>query len=412
MTIDDILNSFREALEKNNISPENREYIMELLGELIIAVEQHIDFSQHPDALQNLANALINNKEILSTIQQQSAEMDALKRIMYHLTKSLELPKVLDAVVNEGMRLVSNAQDAHIFFYQDGKLSFGAALFQDGKREVPFAEPRQDGLTYTVARQRQVIVVEDIQDHSLYRECPKGWTGSIIGVPLCMGERVVGVMTLARTRSGPFSHSEIRLLTLLADQAAIAIVNARLHQWVSGLANSDALTGLPNRRALDEKLDMEIKRASRTGLTFAVIMMDLDGFKDINDEHGHDFGDTVLRKIARTLASAVRSTDFLARYGGDELTLILPDTNRDAANVVARKIQDQIKNLAIELPEGKGLLSISGGMALFPKHATTAPNLLRAADTALYHAKRHLRGSFEMATHETGQLPDLGPKAP
>jgi len=287
-------------------------------------------------------------------------------------------------------------------------LSFGASLFADGKKNLPFAEPRPEGLTYTVARQKQMMIIEDLQSSSLYAGSPPAWTGSIIGIPLLMGDRVFGVMNLARTQTGAFSHSEVRLLNLLADQAALAIMNARLHEAVKGQALIDSLTGLPNRRALDERLDEEIKRASRTGHTFSVVMMDLDGFKRVNDEHGHDIGDDVLRQIAQSFKHVLRTTDFIARYGGDELTLILPDTGWPDAQVVTDKIREQIKNLAIQLPDGKPpVLTITGGVALFPPHATTPANLLRAADEALYRAKRHDRGKFYLAQRNTGQLPSI-----
>lgn len=405
MEIPEILSSVRSQLEEKDVSPENREYIVELLGVLMSSVAAHINFALHPDALQSMAEALVNNKNLLTYIQRQSAELDALKRISVNLTASLELQKVLDAVVREAMLLVPNAQDAHIFLYHEGKLSFGASLFSDGRVNYAFADPRPEGLTYHVARERKVVMVDDLQDHPVFSEKNHSWSGSIIGLPLLMGTRVVGVMNLARTETGSFSPAEIRLLTLLADQAAIAVVNARLHQAVRGQALSDMLTGLPNRRALDERLDAEVKRASRTGHTFAVIMMDLDGFKLVNDAHGHDYGDEILRQIAQSFHKALRTTDFLARYGGDEMTLILPDTGWPDAEVVTNKIKDQIRSLEIPMPDSTiRTLSISGGVALFPNHASTAANLLRAADEALYRAKRHKRGSFELAARGTGQL--------
>jgi diguanylate cyclase (GGDEF)-like protein len=404
----EILDSVRKHLKKNGIPAENREFIVELVGALMTTVVDD-SLTLQPASWQRLADALVNNKSILATLQRQSAEMDALKRIMLNLTTSLELQTVLDAVVREAMQLVAEASDAHIYLYQDGKLEFGASLRADGKKNETHFKPRPEGITITVARQKQVIVVENMGTHPLFGNAPDDWGGSIIGIPLVMGSRVVGVMNLARTRTGEFSQSEVRLLTLLADQAAVAILNARLHQVVRGQALSDMLTGLPNRRALDERLDAEIKRATRTGRSFVVIMMDLDGFKLVNDTYGHDAGDDVLRQIAQCFKDALRATDFLARYGGDELTLILPNTGWPDAETVIKKVQEQIASLAINLPDGTTTrLGISGGVAIFPHHAATASNLLRAADEALYRAKRHERGSFQLAQRGTGQL--TGPK--
>src|SRR5512132_2848977 len=212
-------------------------------------------------------------------------------------------------------------------------------------------------------------------------------------------------MNLSRVNLGGFSGSELRLLSLLSDQAAVAISNASLHQMISRQAYSDPLTGLPNRRALDERLEEEVSAARRSNYSFAVIMMDLDGFKDVNDTYGHATGDDVLRVVFSQMARGVRTTDFLARYGGDELTLILSQTEMSSAQIVSEKILEGMKNLKYKLPDGRKLeLGISGGIALFPVHARNGSDLLRAADTALYQAKKYNRGTFQVARGITGPL--------
>jgi diguanylate cyclase (GGDEF)-like protein len=170
------------------------------------------------------------------------------------------------------------------------------------------------------------------------------------------------------------------------------------------------LTGLPNRRALDERLDEAITTAKVSGHPFSVVMMDLDKFKDVNDTYGHETGDDVLRQVAAVLTRNLRSTDFLARFGGDEMTLVLPDTDLPQAAVVSQKLQNFLRTASIRLPDGTCTsIGVSGGIALFPKHADTAPGLLRAADEALYRSKKHARGTFQPARSQTGTLPDLPP---
>lgn len=349
-------------------------------------------FSMH------LVDVLADKGNLLMLIQRQAAELDALKRITLNLTSSLDLQAVLDGVVKEAMQLVKDAQDAHIYLFQEEKLVFGASLNKDGEKNVQFSETRPDGLIGTVAREKKTIIVEDMMNHPLYKGVPKTWRGSIVGIPLNMGSRVVGVMNLARTSPGEFNQSEIRLLTLLADQAAIAIVNAHLHAAVGHQARSDVLTKLPNRRALDERLDKAITQSIYSGNPFSVVMMDLDGFKIINDTYGHEVGDEVLRQVATSMEKSLRSTDFLARYGGDEWTLVLTETNLTQAQVVIQKIQNGLRNNPIHLPDGKiTYIGISGGVALYPLHADTAPGLIRAADEALYRAKKSSRGQFLVA---------------
>lgn len=397
-----LLADARRTLEGINVPPSEKDVLIKLIGILSISLEK---YSQSHDDKVAFAQAVINNQSLLAMLRQQSEELDALKKLSINLTSSLDLPDVLDALVSEAIQLIEYARDVNIFLYKDGKLSFGAALDSQGNKNTPWAKPRSNGLTHTVARTGERILVEDMQDHPLFKTTPKDWTGSIISIPLKVGETVVGVMNLARTINGIFSDSELRLLGLLSDQAAVAISNANLHQMISQQAYTDTLTGLPNRRALDERLQEEVQSARRNNYSFAVVMMDLDGFKDINDTHGHAVGDEVLRLVFTQMARGVRNTDFLARYGGDELTLILTQSDMASARIVTEKILEGMKKLKYTLPDKRKLkLGISGGIAIYPVHARNGPDLLRAADAALYQAKKHNRGTFQMARGVTGPI--------
>ncbi len=398
-----ILTEARNILEQGGGSDSEKESLVKLLDILTASLEKLSPGDN--GSMEAVARELISNRSLLATLKQQSDELDALKKLSINLTSSLDLPDVLDAVASEAMRLIENARDVNIFLYKNHRLSFGAALDADGTRNRPWAKPRSNGLTYTVARGGEIVIVEDMKSHPLYQSVPSYWVGSIIGIPLKVGDTVVGVMNLSRSTSGGFSPSELRLLSLLSDQAAVAISNASLHQMISRQAYSDTLTGLPNRRALDERLEEEVLSARRNNYSFAVIMMDLDGFKDVNDTYGHAVGDDVLRLVFSQMARGVRTTDFLARYGGDELTLILSQTEMSSAQIVADKIVEGMKNLKYKLPDGKKLkLGISGGIALFPVHGRSGPDLLRAADAALYRAKKYQRGTFQITHGITGPL--------
>lgn len=398
-----ILTEARRILEEQDVSPVDRNTLVKLLDILAAALER--ESAGNSESLLSLSDQLISNHALLSQLKQQTDELDALKKLSINLTSSLDLPDVLDAVVTEAMRLIDNARDINIFLYKNNKLSFGAALDSDGTRNKPWSKPRSNGLTYTVAREGNMLIVEDMRTHPLFNTAPSDWRGSIIAIPLKVGETVVGVMNLSRVIVGGFSTSELRLLSLLSDQAAVAISNASLHQMISRQAYSDTLTGLPNRRALDERLEEEVIAARRNNYSFTVIMMDLDGFKDVNDTYGHATGDDVLRVVFNQMARGVRNTDFLARYGGDELTLILSQTEMSSAQIVSDKILEGMRNLKYKLPDGRKLkLGISGGIAIFPVHARNGSDLLRAADAALYHAKRYNRGTFQISRGITGPL--------
>jgi diguanylate cyclase (GGDEF)-like protein len=398
-----ILAEARNILEQEGGSQTEKESLFKLLDILTASAEKIFPDEKH--RIENVARELVNHQALLAILKQQTDELDALKKLSIHLTSSLDLPDVLDAVVSEAVRLIDNARDVNIFLYKNHKLSFGAALDEDGTRNKPWSKPRSTGLTYTVARTGEMMIIENMKEHPLFQNVPAHWVGSIIGLPLKVGNTVVGVMNLSRSTVGSFSLSELRLLSLLSDQAAVAISNASLHQMISRQAYSDPLTGLPNRRALDERLEEEVVSARRNNYSFAVIMMDLDGFKAVNDNYGHTVGDDVLRLVFTEMQRGVRTTDFLARYGGDELTLILSQTDMSSAQVVSEKIVEGMKKIKYRLPDGKRLkIGISGGIALYPIHARSGPDLLRAADAALYHAKKFKRGTFEIARGITGPL--------
>jgi diguanylate cyclase (GGDEF)-like protein len=403
------LNSFQHAWEIINqdvsIPVEEKESILKLI-KVLVEVAESSPSPRKTDAQDKLfTQEIISRHSLLTLVKQQADELNALRNLSLNLTSSLHLQTVLDAVVTEAMHLVKNARAANIFLYSYGKLNFGASLNAEGVKNKPVALPRTDGLTYFVANSGEKLIIEDIANHLLYKNVDDNWIGSIIGIPLKFNNSIVGVMNLSRSTLGGFSRAELRLIGLLADQAAVAISNASLHQLVAEQANTDSLTGLPNRRALEDRLQEEIRYAKRMNSQFSVVMMDLDGFKAVNDLFGHVVGDEVLHSVFGYLAENMRSTDFLARYGGDELTLIMHDTGLDVATMVTAKIVGLMKKYSFPFPGNKkSELGVTAGIAIYPIHAQNAGDLLRAADASLYQGKKHNRGSFVVAKGATGPL--------
>jgi PIN domain nuclease of toxin-antitoxin system len=215
-----VLAEARQMLDKTNIPLNEKETLIKLIGILTASLEKHEQTA--PDA-QSLAQALIDNHALLSLLNQQTEELDALKKLSINLTSSLDLPEVLDALVSEAMQLIPNARDVHIFLYKEETLSFGAALDSEGNKNEVWSKPRKKGLTYTIASTGKMIIVEDMQNHPLFANAPKDWSGSIIGIPLKVGTSVVGVMNMARSIIGGFSGSELRLLPGVARGRASAL---------------------------------------------------------------------------------------------------------------------------------------------------------------------------------------------
>ncbi|HEX8157376.1 MAG TPA: diguanylate cyclase [Solirubrobacteraceae bacterium] len=202
-------------------------------------------------------------------------------------------------------------------------------------------------------------------------------------------EAVVGVVSVGRS-GRPFAPSDRDLFSYLAGQAARSMENVQLHETAARESVTDDLTGLSNRRAFDDALTAEIERSKRFGTELGLVIIDLDNFKHVNDTYGHQQGDLVLREVARVLRESSREVDHPARYGGEELALVLPGTDLEGAYNLAERVRERIAELRIPRTDGAGAMSVttSCGVAAVPTTAADGRALLAAADAALYEAKR------------------------
>jgi diguanylate cyclase (GGDEF)-like protein len=208
----------------------------------------------------------------------------------------------------------------------------------------------------------------------------------------------VGVISIAR-RGREFSDQERDLFAYLAGQATLSIENVDLHETVQQQAVTDELTGLFNVRQFHSRLDNEIERAERFGQPMSLVMLDIDKFKSVNDTYGHQQGDRVLVEVARVLRRLSRDVDLPARYGGEEMAVVLPQTDLRGAELGAERMRAAIEGMQIQRLDGGGLLPITAsfGVASFPAEAGDKTSLIAAADAALYRAKRGGRNRVERA---------------
>ena len=342
------------------------------------------------------AGISLERARLLGEAKQQAIELEIIRLASLYLTSSLDKERVYHAILESALRLSPYALDAHIFTYQDGELTYAASKWAEGKKGPVWKTVRPGGLTDTVATQGKTIVIERVDTHPLYQDTAwvkNGWRGSIIGLPLKAGEELVGVMNIAYKTRQKFNDDRLRVLGLLGDQAAIAIMNARLHDLVKHQATTDPLTGLSNRRAFNEHLDDEIRRSSRYNHPFVLLIMDLDGFKAINDTYGHPTGDLTLQRVAVCLQNSIRDTDFLARYGGDEFAIILPETKKAQAFSLVAKIAEALTRCDMPWTStgNPHKMSLSVGIASFPDDAREEQSLVASADADLYRHKQNER---------------------
>ncbi|RME50403.1 MAG: GAF domain-containing protein, partial [Caldilineae bacterium] len=226
----------------------------DILGVLVISSRQvnafrEEDIAMLTTAADQLAVAL-QNAFLFSEVQQRVAELEAVRQASLTVTASLELESVLDALLQATLSLLKEAQTAHIFLFEGERITYGTALWNDGRKTPILAVPRPNGLTRTVARTGEPLFVADMRTHPLYAGSPNHplWRGAIAGLPLKIGERVVGVMNISYPAPRHWSPAEVRVLQLMADQAAIAIENARLYQTVQSQARQleNVLNAAPN----------------------------------------------------------------------------------------------------------------------------------------------------------------------
>lgn len=221
--------------------------------------------------------------------------------------------------------------------------------------------------------------------------------GTELVVPLDAGAERLAVLVLGPgLNERPYGRAEHELAGTLAFAAAIALKNAELVERLHSAATTDELTGLYNRRALEERLEAELSRAVRHELNTSVVLIDIDRFKPINDTLGHAAGDRLLILLADTLQQQCRTLDTVGRLGGDEFLVVLPMTSADEAMVFVRRVQKQVKLIGEEHPEF-GNQTISLGIGECPRHGANVSAILASADRALYHAKRSGRNTVAIA---------------
>jgi len=324
-------------------------------------------------------------------LEQYAKELDQMLRASLSMTESLNLNDVLNAILDNALELIPDVNDAHIFLYENFVLHFGAAKFCDGTTDKVWAEPREDGLTYRVARGGITIRVDDMSNDTLFSNRPN-WQGSIIGIPLINNEDVLGVMTLAKLEPIGFSNHETEILNRLGSQAANVIHNVRTHNVISLQAFTDSLTALPNRRSFEWEAQKILDQAQRYQRVFTVAIMDLDEFKRINDTYGHAIGDDSLRIIAHCMKNELRKTDFLARFGGDEFVILFPETTLELASQVIENLIKRVVMCRIPVrPEQFESLTVSYGLANYPIDGVDLKTLIKLADDRLYQNKDEIK---------------------
>jgi diguanylate cyclase (GGDEF)-like protein len=225
-----------------------------------------------------------------------------------------------------------------------------------------------------------------------------------VAVPMLHQDRCVGVMLQGLTSASAFDETEARLMGSAARLVATAIENARLHQSMVRLSQTDNLTGVHNRRQLFARLEVERERAARFAEPFSVLLLDIDRFRELNEAVGHAAGDAVLRQVATLLTREARTVDLVARSGGEEFTVVLPRTGTEEAALIAERLRAAVAETPFDGAPG-GKVTVSIGVAGFPHHTADLAMLVDSADAALFAAKRSGRNAVRCFDPGQGKDP-------
>jgi diguanylate cyclase (GGDEF)-like protein len=261
--------------------------------------------------------------------------------------------------------------------------------------------PSPLGLGWAALQANHPLYVADVQrDERRFHRCRD--IRSSIYAPLTADHEPIGTLAAHAATIDAFGPEDLALAAVIARYVANLFAIARLQDRLRGLAETDPLTGLSNRRRFLAALDRELDRARRTSASVMVALLDLDGFKALNDTHGHLAGDTALQQVGRRLLDRLRASDVLARFGGDEFAVLLPETGPDAPAVLRR-----LARLTISLPPHGSRLSVavSWGAASSPADGTDAQDLLRTADARLYTMKKERRQTASPARADSAVTP-------
>ena len=270
---------------------------------------------------------------------------------------------------------------------KSGDLTFSIAVGSGVEQLKGMVIPKGQGIVGWIAEHGEALIIEDVsRDPRFSPEIDKVTrfqTKSIIGVPLKNNGKVFGVIELINKLDGvAFSPLELSLLSTIADFAAIAIEKAYYFKALKRIAVIDQLTGLNNRRSFISYFEKESDRSRRTGRNFSIMMVDLDGFKKINDRYGHAEGDKVLIRVANLFKTYLRTADFACRYGGDEFAVLMPETGRTEAENLKERVLEQL-NKENEVSEIQVGLSIG----IHESAGEDLEKIMHMADTRMYREK-------------------------
>ena len=376
-------------------------------GELVYQKWDVLGFFNPDDTLREiqLVGQILDKQylEERSTLQ-YSRQINAIYTATTALLTNLDLESLIGQIIDAAMIAIPNGSNGTLYLIarDTGKLEIRGALgYQENDPRIRklTLKDNHDFITISV-RERRPIIINDLSQDDLIQgenpEVPQETIHSAIVAPLILGEEALGALCLASDKRNSYNQTDLDVLASFAATVTNAINNAQLHAEVQRQAITDPMTGLYNRRGFFELGEHEIERSHRFERPLSAIMLDIDSFKDVNDNFGHAVGDKVLQEIADRVRNNIRRVDVVGRYGGDEFALLLPEIDTNVAANVGERLRYKIQSAPIIADTAQVWVTISLGVTKLTSEQDDLDTLLSRADKALYLAKNLGKNRIEI----------------
>ncbi|MGC9365749.1 MAG: sensor domain-containing diguanylate cyclase [bacterium] len=374
------------------------------------------DWIKYPLYIQELKAKILNQFKMLEinlNLKSKLYRADLINSVTRILNSTLDIDEVLNKIVELTVDLTSAYSGSIFLLDQEGNITHQVLskqyVSQDIQNQI-LKKIMSYGLAGWVYKSQEPALVNDTRKDIRWLDVKKHDNSvnvsginkskkeirSAICMPIIRRNIVLGIFTLHHTSPEHFTDDDLDLLKQITDQSSLSIENARLFGQVQQMAITDYLTGLYNRRLFFTLAEQEFFKSKRFQEPLSLLIMDIDHFKQVNDNYGHDCGDQVLQVVSRLMKKLIRRSDVLARYGGEEFIILMPKTELSGAYKLAERIRVQIENYEMkDKSKGSFNITVSLGVACADGHVESLPYLVTNADQALYRAKKKGRNNTE-----------------
>ncbi len=351
------------------------------------------DFQEKINIL-NTENRQENENKI--ALEEKIKRYNSLKEIVEEIDQNLDLEYIGDSLTAIAFSFVANNKGTCILYSIDSQTQ-KLSLFKTKKEDKELIIKAKEGdiFDFWVLRHASPLLIEDIKkDFRFDLEKIETQTyirpiSSLISSPLISEHRFLGILRIDNSSSSFYSQDDLRFLTTVCDLGAVALENGELFQRTKDLAIHDELTRLYTKGYFSERLKEECKRGLRQDITFSLLMLDIDYFKNYNDKFGHTSGDIVLKNLSHTMTDFLKdASSIISRFGGEEFCIILPFQDKSSVYKIADELRVKIEKTKIVLRKQETHVTVSIGVASFPQDTTDADELILKSDKAMYKAKQ------------------------